>query len=168
MKKSWLLIPILILILSFKSNSSLRVNSSSFDKMLSVILSHEAPEVSVTDFSLSEKVILVDAREKNEYDISHLPGALWVGFKDFEIERMTEISKNEKIVVYCSMGYRSEKIASKLIESGYTDVVNLYGGIFEWVNQDKIIIDTFGPTRKVHGFSRMWSIWLNKGEKVFN
>lgn len=166
MNRFKLLLTIILLNLSFNSYSQHKVTSTAFDKMLGVILSHDVPEVSVADFSISEKVVVVDAREKNEYDISHLPRALWVGFKDFDIQRLSTVPKNQKIVVYCSIGYRSEKIAKKLIESGYTDVVNLYGGIFEWVNQDKTVKDASGTTHKVHGFSRMWSIWLNKGEKV--
>ena len=169
MKKLWLLIPIFVLILSFKSNTPLRVTNSTYDKMLSVILSDNVPEMTVSDFTLSKakEVLVIDAREKNEYEISHLPDAIWVGFKDFDIKRMSGISKNKKILVYCSIGYRSEEIVGRLIELGYTDVANLYGGIFEYVNQDNTVYDASGPTRKVHGFSKIWSIWVNKGEKVF-
>ena len=45
-------------------------------------------------------------------------------------------SKSDTIVLYCSIGYRSEKIGEKLVEMGYGHVFNLYGGIFEWVNRD--------------------------------
>ncbi|MER3327952.1 MAG: rhodanese-like domain-containing protein, partial [Candidatus Kapaibacterium sp.] len=87
---------------------------------------------------------------------------------DFELSRVQEISKDSKIVVYCSVGYRSEKIAEKLQGAGYTDVSNLYGGIFEWVNQDRAVVDDQNtPTTKVHAFSRVWGVWLNKGEKVY-
>lgn len=69
--------------------------------------------------------------------------------------------------MYCSIGYRSEKIAKKLLENGYDNVSNLYGGIFEWANQGNKVYNDYGETTKVHAFSRLWSVWLNKGEKVY-
>ena len=66
------------------------------------------------------------------------------------------------------MGYRSEKIAEKLTASGFTNVVNLYGGIFEWINQDKPVVDQSGSeTELVHAYSKKWGIWLNEGVKVY-
>ena len=46
---------------------------------------------------------------------------------------------------------------------------NLYGGIFEWKNQDGTVVDDEGSiTDSVHAFDRAWGIWLNKGKKVYN
>ena len=39
------------------------------------------------------------------------------------------------IIVYCSIGVRSEDIGEKLKELGYTKILNLYGGIFDWKNK---------------------------------
>ena len=56
----------------------------------------------------------------------------------------------------------------KLKAAGYRNVRNLYGSIFEWVNQDNPVVDNQGkPTQKVHAYSRTWGVWLNKGEKVY-
>jgi len=71
-------------------------------------------------------------------------------------------------VVYCSLGIRSETIAHKLIKKGYTNVYNLYGGIFEWKNNDFVVLDTEGSeTEKVHAFNKNWGKWLTKGKKVY-
>jgi hypothetical protein len=44
----------------------------------------------------------------------------------------------------------------------------LYGGIFEWKNNNFKVLDTLGnETEKVHTFSKSWSKWLTKGEKVY-
>ncbi len=54
------------------------------------------------------------------------------------------IGEESKVVVYCSVGYRSEKIAEKLKAAGYKNVFNLYGGIFEWENQNLPVYDSNG------------------------
>lgn len=112
--------------------------------------------------------ILLDTRAKAEYDVSHLPGARWVGYDDFDISRVQNIPKNANVVLYCSVGYRSEKVGEKLLAAGYQRVSNLYGSLFEWVNQGNPVVDRAGqPTRRVHAYSRAWGIWLNRGEKVY-
>ena len=70
--------------------------------------------------------------------------------------------------MYCSLGIRSETVAHKLMQEGYTNVYNLYGGIFEWKNANFKVVDTLGnPTEKVHTFNKSWSKWLQKGKKVY-
>ncbi|MEL6718853.1 MAG: rhodanese-like domain-containing protein, partial [Bacteroidota bacterium] len=68
---------------------------------------------------------------------------------------------------YCSVGYRSEKISEQLLEAGFKDVSNLYGGIFEWKNQDHEVVDEKGATEKVHAYDRVWGFWLKEGKKVY-
>ena len=47
-------------------------------------------------------------------------------------------------------------------------VYNLYGGLFEWVNQGKEVVKPNGETTEtVHAYSKSWGIWLKKGEKVY-
>jgi rhodanese-related sulfurtransferase len=112
--------------------------------------------------------ILLDTREKEEYDISHLPGAIWVGYDHFQQEKVEGIAKNQPILVYCSVGYRSERIGERLQEQGFTQVYNLYGGIFDWVNHEQEVVDKEDkPTRAVHTYNKRWSKWLFVGEKVW-
>lgn len=83
--------------------------------------------------------------------------------------RVKDVAKGSEIIVYCSIGKRSEKITQKLTKAGYSNVSNLYGGIFEWVNQGNNVVDLNNKnTNKVHAYSRFWGHWLDKGEKVFN
>ena len=44
--------------------------------------------------------------------------------------------KKTPTIVYCTIGARSETIGEKLKKNGFTNVYNLYGGIFEWKNAD--------------------------------
>lgn len=151
-------------------NSFSQVESTSYSLMLKALIKESIPIVAVADLDQKQiqSTTFIDSREKVEFDVSHIKGATWVGYDDFDMARMDAISKNEPIIIYCSVGYRSEKIGEKLLQAGYTNVSNLYGGIFEWVNQGKPVVDLSGePTTKIHGYSKTWGIWLSKGEKVY-
>lgn len=114
------------------------------------------------------KVVVVDAREREEFDVSHLPEAIWVGYGDFQLSRLKDVGKQDSIVVYCSIGYRSERVGEKLLKAGYVNVFNLYGGVFQWKNSGRAVIMSNGDTTdRVHCYNRNWSRFLLKGEKVF-
>ncbi len=140
-----------------------------FDKAVATLLSYTVPLKSVEDLSkedLSNYTIL-DAREQKEFNTSHIQGAICVGYNNFDIQQLKDIDKNKPIVVYCSVGYRSEKIGEKLIQSGYTKVYNLFGSIFEWINQGNEIEKSSGNTTlEIHTYNQKWSRWvLNKKYK---
>lgn len=116
--------------------------------------------------SLSTYQIL-DTREKEEFEVSHLSGATWVGYDTFTLKNVEGIDKNKPVLVYCTVGARSQDIGKKLQAAGFTQVYNLYGGIIQWANDNKPLVAGDQPTKKVHTYSRIWGIWLNKGEKVY-
>lgn len=160
---------LLSLLLTFEVCNAQFVQNKSYSIMLSAILSHNVKEVGVKEESKDSTAIFFDAREKAEYNVSHLKNATWVGYDNFDMNRVKHIAKTQKIIVYCSVGYRSEKITEKLNKAGYTNVSNMVGGIFEWKNQNNVVVDNAGKeTQKVHGYSKTWGVWLNKGEKVYN
>lgn len=111
--------------------------------------------------------LLLDTRTQAEYNVSHLAGAKFVAYDRFDVRHLKGVSKQTPIVVYCSVGYRSERIGEKLQEAGFVHVQNLYGGIFEWVNQGYAVYNSAGKTNQVHAYSKTWGIWLQKGEKVY-
>ncbi len=114
--------------------------------------------------------ILLDARELPEYQVSHLKNAIFIGYDKFKIESIQKKipNKNTKIVVYCSLGIRSETIADSLKKAGYKHVENLYGGIFEWKNNNLPIYNSAEKeTDSIHAFSKEWSKWVKKGVKVY-
>jgi rhodanese-related sulfurtransferase len=132
------------------------------------VLGFTMPTISVDELNEMEAVHLLDAREYNEYQISHLPKARYVGDKDFKLSATGDISKTDTIVVYCTVGYRSEKIAEKLKKAGYENVFNLFGGIFSWKNSGNPVVDNENQeTQKVHCYNKMWSVFLLEGEKVY-
>jgi len=150
-------------------SASAQVQSSAYNLTLKTLLSHSVTEVTVPQLKAMNDALLLDAREWNEYQVSHLKNATFVGYDQFDMNKLELINKNQKIVVYCSVGYRSEKIAEKLKQAGYTNVSNLYGGIFEWVNQGNEVVDEKGSrTKNIHAYSKTWGVWLNKGVKVYD
>jgi rhodanese-related sulfurtransferase len=142
-----------------------------FDKMVDGLLNKTVPLIYPDSlFQLkknSAELTILDAREREEYDVSHIEGAFWVGYDDFNLADL-KISKHAEVVVYCSVGYRSEKIGEQLEEGGYDSVLNLYGGIFAWKNKGYPVVDNSRKeTERVHAYSRSWGKWLIKGEKVY-
>ncbi len=86
-----------------------------------------------------------------------------MGYKDFSAQRLKGVDRRKAIVVYCSVGYRSEKIAEQMQAAGYQRVYNLVGGIFEWANYGKPLVDRDGkPTRAVHPYDAVWGRWLKQ------
>ena len=107
--------------------------------------------------------LILDSREAAEFEISHLPAAKWVGYSDFCMHQVSEVPKNANVVVYCSIGVRSEKIAEKLMASGFSNVRNLYGGIFAWANAYKPLVkQNQVPTLAVHGYDHHWAKLLDQ------
>lgn len=147
-----------------------QVQSKTFDQLLRSMLKKDVPTLSVAELaSMPNKPILLDAREKREYAVSHLPGARWVGYETFNLNALQEIPKQTPLVVYCSIGVRSEKIGRQLQAAGYTQVKNLYGSLFEWVNQGHPVEKSPGKlTSEVHAYNRAWGVWLQKGKKVYD
>ena len=142
-----------------------------FDKKVSQTIDFSVPTIGVPELEkIQNEVYIFDTREKVEYNLSHIPNAKYLGYNDFDSERLKNISKDSKIILYCSIGYRSEKIGEKLIKLGYTNVLNLYGSIFEWVNQGNQLFDINGnTTHKIHTYNRNWSKWVDEGkaEKIW-
>ena len=147
-------------------------SQGSISDVLKKYNSESIPYISVKELAMPKTdAILLDARELSEYKVSHLQNAIHVGYDDFEIATVSIkiTDKSSKIVVYCSLGVRSEDIAEQLKKAGYSNVYNLFGGIFEWKNNDLTVYNVEDePTENVHAFSKKWSQWLLKGNKIYD
>ncbi|HEV8083774.1 MAG TPA: rhodanese-like domain-containing protein [Chitinophagaceae bacterium] len=143
-------------------------------KLLSIITkslqSSEVPKINVSDAAAHQSSYLfLDSREKEEYNVSHINNSIYVGDKEFDINKVEQFPKDTGIIVYCSVGVRSDKIAKEIIDAGYTNVNNMFGGIFEWINEGYPIFDSMGKsTQNIHAYSRMWGIFVNSNHKVYD
>ncbi|MCF4100840.1 rhodanese-like domain-containing protein [Gillisia sp. M10.2A] len=162
-----------LLFLIFFLNLTVGQAQSSIEKILSKYNSHSTPYISVEELKMlhsDANVVVLDAREEEEFEVSHLKKALFVGYSTFSTKEISHLITNKSalIVVYCSLGIRSETISEKLKNAGYTNIRNLYGGIFEWKNKGYAVFDANGKeTEKIHAFSKHWSKYLTNGEKVY-
>ena len=148
-----------------------KVQSKAFDVVLQELLDNNTQQITVEELEKNyDKYLKLDSRQKEEFDVSHLQGAIFIGFNKKEIDRnlLDKFPKDTPVVVYCSVGYRSEITTKQLLKAGFKNVSNLYGGIFEWTNRNKPLVDTLNQhTNKIHGYNMLWSKWLNKGNKVY-
>ncbi len=167
MEKKFLIISCLIGIVSLPAFSQ-----TSFDEKLKRLYRYSVPLIKAEDLQNKlmkcERLILLDIRTHDEFNVSHLPNAFFVDYNSFSTKDLDTLSHHAQIIVYCSVGYRSERIGERLIEAGFEDVKNLYGGIFDWVNKEYPVINAAGtPTLRVHTYNKNWSQWLLKGVKVY-
>ncbi len=151
------------------------VSSFSQESLSELLKKHNnqgIPYITVQELAMPKtEAIVLDARELSEFEVSHLKNAIYAGYSKFQIDSIQDKikDKDQIIVVYCSIGIRSETIAEKLKKAGYTNVFNLYGGIFEWKNENFSVFDSQeNKTEDVHTFSQEWSDLLLNGKKVFD
>ncbi len=145
-------------------------SQESLSELLKKYNTQGVPYISVEELAMPKtNAVVLDAREPQEYEVSHLKDAISVGYDNFDLEIIEKeiTNKNQEIVVYCSLGIRSEVVAKKLKKAGYTNVKNLYGGIFEWKNKNFSVYNAQEKeTDSIHTFSKEWSKWLTNGIKT--
>ncbi len=126
----------------------------------------EVRQMSISEFQVVSKSdrppVLLDVREREEFEVSHLQGARLATHLSMALGVLQATPKDTPIVVYCSVGMRSSELASKLKQSGYTQVSNLEGSIFEWANAGLPVYRGNQLQTMVHPFSRKWSALLNE------
>lgn len=157
---------IYFLFLSFSVNSQ-----ETLDQLLKRYNKQSVPYISVQELAMPKtEAIILDARELNEYKVSHINNAIHVGYNNFNLNMVLEQlpDTSQTIVVYCSIGIRSEKIAEQFKKEGYTNIFNLFGGIFEWKNNNFPVYNSEEKeTDNIHTFSEEWSKYLNRGIKIY-
>jgi len=77
--------------------------------------------------------VLVDVRERDEYEQGFIPGAIHIARGNLESRiEANAPDRNAPVIIYCESGNRSAYAAKTLTELGYTDVVSLAGGFSGW------------------------------------
>ena len=85
-------------------------------------------ELAATRSRNPDEVLLLDIREPHELEVARLPNVLHIPMNDVP-ERAAELPRDKEIVIMCHHGRRSGRLCSYLMEQGFTNVVNLRGGI---------------------------------------
>jgi len=85
--------------------------------------------------------IVLDVREPHELEISAIAGSIRIP-KGQVVARQAEIPRDREVIVQCKTGIRSRDAILLLQEQGFTNLVNLVGGINGWARE----IDKSQPT----------------------
>jgi rhodanese-related sulfurtransferase len=129
---------------------------------------NEVAKISVEELSTNySDYLILDTRSKAEFEVSHLPKAIWVG-STFQKSDLDSLSLGKPVVVYCSIGVRSSKYANKLQKAIENPVYNLMGSIFHWKDSGNQVVNRHGKsTDSIHVFSKKWGEYLKSGVKVY-
>lgn len=107
-------------------------------------------------------VVLLDARSQEEFATSHLQGAIRATSVRAARRALVEARGAKPIiVVYCSVGYRSSRLAQRLQARGVENVFNLEGSLFKWANEGRPVYTGSEPVRTVHPFDEDWGELLH-------
>ncbi len=86
--------------------------------------------------SSGERIIVLDVRSLDEYNESHVPGAINIPHTEManKIEKLIT-DKQQSLVVYCRSGYRASLAEKVLAEKGYDNVKHLDGDMKGWLEK---------------------------------
>lgn len=82
----------------------------------------------------SSNLVILDVRERNEWNLGHLPNAIHIPRGSMETKIEALIPRDKHVIVYCQSGNRSALAADTLQQMGYGDVASMSGGIRGWVD----------------------------------
>lgn len=110
------------------SETPIKIYEKGEKSMYEQITAEEAKNI----MDSGEDVVILDAREQDEYDSGHIPGAILIPYTEIENKAEDILpDKDKQILVYCRSGRRS-KIAAEILSSlGYTNTKE-FGGIIDW------------------------------------
>lgn len=112
-----------------------------------------------------QRPVLLDVREPAEFDVSHLADARRV--EPGSDPATLGLPKDQFIVTYCSVGYRSAQYGQRLRGAGYTHVQNLEGSLFQWANEGRpIVTDAGRSAERVHPFNKTWGLLLQPSRRA--
>jgi rhodanese-related sulfurtransferase len=81
--------------------------------------------------SAAEKPLLLDVREPWEFQTAHIDGATLVPMRNIAA-RVNDLDPQQEIVVICHHGVRSRMVGLFLENHGFSNVINLSGGVDAW------------------------------------
>jgi len=108
------------------------------------------------------KALFIDVREEKEQQVSMLPGA--VTEKQF-LENPGQY-RDRTLIAYCTISYRSGKLAERLKARGIT-LFNLRGGLLAWVHSGGKVYDQNGETKRIHVYGKKWNLGPKDYEAVW-
>jgi adenylyltransferase/sulfurtransferase len=81
-----------------------------------------------------DQVFILDVRNPPEFEIGRIPGSVLLPLPELP-QRLAEVPRDREVVVHCKSGMRSQKAIAFLKQQGYSNLVNLQGGILAWAER---------------------------------
>ena len=94
------------------------------------------------------RIFIIDTREAEEFEVSHIQGAKQISYEGFTIEKVWMFDKNTTIILYSTDGERCAHVAAYMKSMGYVDVRVISGSIIGWVNAGYPLVDKEGKVTK--------------------
>jgi rhodanese-related sulfurtransferase len=113
-----------------------------------------------------EAFVVIDTRDREEFAISHLPNAQHAETGESALNLIANLPKDTRVVTYCSIGYRSAKVARALLEAGFRKTLNLDGSIFRWANENRPLAGPEKTKGLVHPFDDNWGKLLDLSRRA--
>jgi len=111
--------------------------------------------------SYASRSLLVDVRDEQEFAVSHILGA--INSRDpAAVASAFRSSGKEALVLYCSVGYRSSRMARRVQSLVSGPVYNLEGSIFEWANSGRPVYRGEERVNAVHPYGPRWEPLLDR------
>ena len=117
------------------------------------------------------RVLVFDTRPMAEYTVSHIDGALQID-PAISAAKFAKLygdkAKGKTLVFYCSVGHRSsdvaERIAGEISKAG--PIYNLRGGLFDWHNEGRPVVNKSGATASIHPYDKNWGQLLERQDTL--
>ena len=145
---------------SYTVPDRLKTNYAPLDKKLAGLVNPDSLAISAREAAALPDALYLDAREVDEYLTSHLPGAVFLGFNRPDYDLLASTERDRPLVVYCTVGYRSERIAGQLRRRGFVNVYNLYGSLYAWKLAGFPLVNAQGATENLHTYNRKWGTYI--------
>ncbi|KAM8797471.1 uncharacterized protein ACNFOS_009417 [Eudromia elegans] len=121
-----------------------------------------------------EELLVLDIRKADEFEVSHLPGAIRIDPENNNIQEILqkhlqkEPEKQKRVVCYCTVGYRASLTAQSLNEflssecgqrlKPFLKIYNAEGGLAKWAREGKGMVDKWErSTHLVHPYNAEWA-----------
>ena len=105
----------------------------------------------------------MDVREEAEMEVSILPGAIsWEQYRKAPAKYA-----DKKVVLYCTIGYRSGERVLEAIKDGAGNVYNLAGSILSWAHAGGQVFKDGKEVKRIHVYGRKWDLAPEGYEGVY-
>ncbi|WP_420385171.1 rhodanese-like domain-containing protein [Roseivirga sp.] len=124
---------------------------------------HRIDSTEASELLKEKKPFIIDARTPEEYNVSHIDGAV-----RFEESLIGNIPNDRPILIYCTLGVRSNRTAKELSDLGFKEIYDMKDGILGWANGELPVVNTENePTENIHTYNKSFAPLLKRGKAVY-